>query len=899
MGPYEIVAPLGAGGMGEVYRARDTKLGRDVAIKVLPAAVAQDPERLARFKREAQVLASLNHPNIAAIYGLDEAASTLFLVMELVEGEDLAERLKRGAIPLDEALGIAKQIAEALEEAHDKGIVHRDLKPANIKLASSGQAKVLDFGLAKAYASDASASESYDLANSPTMTHAATMAGVILGTAAYMSPEQARGKAVDKRADIWAFGVVLYEMLTGKNLFDGETVSDTLAAVLTREIDAKALPAAAPAALRRLLRVCLERNPKNRLHDIADARIAIDEIQRGAHDEAQPAAGVAPPVRTGGGLVLAGVAAAALAAGIAAGWLLRTTGPKDAAIGADARWALAIPDGMTLSTDEFPQVDLSADGRLQVAVVVDAAQTRRVLLRESDQLKPRILQDTDGADGPFFSPDGQWVGFFRERSLLKISVAGGPPVELAANITASATRGGSWGPDGFIYLAPRVGAGLSRIAEGGGPIREFTTLDLERDERTHRWPQALPEGGAVLFTCDTASSTEFYDDARIEAVRVATGERRVLVEGASMARYAGGGRLVFARGGSLFSIAFDPRTLTVSGAPEVVAQGIATDVGSGAAQFALSASGAALWVPGGLGARYQFVWADRSGRDTPVGIPPAPYNEGELSPDGKRVALVGGTGGAADLWIADLERGGQTRLTVGQSVGNPVWSPDGSRIAYIIRPDGRQVRDWQIAWKLADGSRAAEVLLDSKTALGPSGFTPDGRKLLYSAGSSADGATDLYALPVTGARTPELLIGDAFIKRDAVVSPDGRWLAYTSTEGGQFSVFVRPFPSGEGRWQISIPPGVEPRFSRDQREIFYRSGSNLYRVAIDSRNGFSAGRPELLLDRVSSSVSVHTYAPTPDGTRFFTARSPEGRGAARTLDLDLGFARRIGAGSRP
>ena len=898
LGPYEILSPLGVGGMGEVYRAKDTKLGREVAIKVLPQSLSADPERLARFEREARVLASLNHPHIASIYGMEESTSVKALVLELVEGLTLQDRIESGPIPVDEALAIGKQIAEALEIAHEKGIVHRDLKPANVKLDRDGQVKVLDFGLAKALDPLASTS-SPDISHSPTMS-LGTQSGMILGTAAYMSPEQARGKPVEKRADIWAFGAVLYETLTGKRLFAGETVSDTLAAVLRHEISFDALPPATPTSVRALLMRCLDRDPKNRLRDIGEARIALDGAGHPTADQtAAPAPSMSPAPARFGRPASIGAVALALVLGLAAGWLLRR--PAPAAPGAGARWALAIPDGLTLSSEQG-QLAISDDGRLQAAVIVDSARTSHILVRSVDQVEARVLPDTEGANFPFFSPDGKWIGFFRNQSILKIPSSGGPPIELAATATVTAARGGTWSRDGFIYFAPNVAVGLSRVSQNGGAVTAVTKLDFARDERTHRWPQALPDGSAVLFTCDTAASPEYYDDARIEAVRPSTGERRVILEGSSQARYGSGGRIVFARGGSLYSVAFDPHALATRGTPEVVVQGVATDVSSGAVQFALSSNGAAIWEPGGASVQYRPSWIDPKGVETPIPIPPDPYNEAALSPDGKHVALTGGKGGTSDLWVADIERGTQTRLTVGNVIANPVWTPDGARIAYVIRVHGQEDRQWRLAWRPADGSRDAETLLESERQISPSDFTPDGRKLLYSvlqngklgSPTGENSGADIYTLSLTGERRSELLLHDSFGKRDAVVSPDGRWLAYISNEGGENSIFVRPFPSGDGRWQISSGLAFEPRWGRDQKEIFFRSVSTLYRVPIDTRSGFSAGKPEPIIDRVTTAGVVHSYSQGPDG-RIFTPRSPEGRGASRTIDLDLGFADRLAA----
>jgi len=897
LGPYEITAKLGEGGMGEVYRATDTKLKREVAIKVLPQEFTADPERLARFEREAQLLAQLHHPNIASIFGLEESSDVRALVMELVEGPTLADRLTSGPLPLAESLAIAVQIAQALDEAHAKGIIHRDLKPQNVKASMEGTVKVLDFGLAKAMDPLGTASgpgSASQLAASPTLTLGATQMGMILGTAAYMSPEQAKGFTVDKRADIWAFGVVLYEMLTGARLFEAPTVPETLAQVLTRTPDLDALPASTPPAIRRLLRRCLERNPKNRLHDVADARIVLDDVLSGRHVEGSAAMpGATEPAR---GLlrppVVAAVTAAAIALGIAIGWLSHRPASPDPML--DSRWALAIPDGLTLSTADMPQVAISRDGLQQAMVVVDGSGIPRLLLRRANEFEPRLLPGTERAATPFFSPDGAWIGFFRDTSLYKMPVSGGPPVRLAES--SDGNRGATWSRDGFVYFSPDSTTSILRVSENGGEVRPVTQLDAARNERTHRWPQALPGGDGVLFTCDTVASTEYYDDARIEVVRPSTGERKVLVEGSSQARYSPSGHLVFARGGSLYAVAFDPRSLEVHGAPVEVAQGVATNVGSGAVMFALSESGAALWMPGGPTAVYRLVWIDRTGRETEVPVPPAPYNEAALSPDGRKVALVGGEGGVSDLWISDLERGTLTRLTTGEIARNPVWTPDGARVAYSIQPARPGDGEFKIAWRPADGSRDAETLLSGPDAPSPRAFAAAGRVLLLDNGvDQMKSGGSIWELPMASGSKPRQLVAGPFTASEPSVSPDDRWLAYVSDESGQNNVYVRPYPSGEGRWQISLRLGIEPRWSHDGRELFYRADSVLYRVTIDTSHGFSAGRPEPLFDRVASGSQISTYSLSPDGKRFLTFRAPEGVGSLRTLFLDLGFARRLSA----
>jgi Tol biopolymer transport system component len=917
LGPYEVTGKLGEGGMGEVWRATDSRLKREVALKVLPAAFAADADRLARFEREAQLLAQLHHPHIASIFGLEDAGGAPALVMELVEGPTLAERLQRGPLPLDEVLAIARQVAEALEAAHAKGIVHRDLKPANVKLHADGTVKVLDFGLAKAMdaaasGSSASAGASPAIANSPTLMHSPTLAGpagtqlgVILGTAAYMAPEQARGGAVDRRADIWAFGVVLFEMLTGKPLFSGESVVDTLSSVMRQEVDLESLPRATPRALRELLRRCLQRNPKQRLHDIADARIVLEELATGAGDEEAASAVAGGWMRANRGRTIVLAVTIGVAALLAGSGLDRLLGRPAADPWSSARWALAVPDGLELSTRSAPQLALSADGRLQVAVVLDGEGRSQLLLRSSEEIEPRLLPDTVGAQAPFFSPDDAWIAFFRDRALYKLPTRGGPPVLLAETSRADATRGGAWSRDGFVYFAGNVNAGLSRVAATGGPISPVTSLDEGRDERTHRWPAVLPDGSAVLFTCDTFGSIEYYDDARIEAVRPATGERKVLVEGSSMARYADG-QLVFARDGSLFAVGLDPRTLAVQGTPRAVVAGVATEVSSGAAQFALSASGAALWAPGGLSAQYQVVFIEPTGAETPAPVGHAPYNEVALSPDGTRAALVGGPEGEGDLWVADAMRGATTRLTRGAPVFNPTWSPDGKSIAYVARVRGPgKGRHWLLGLIPADGSRASRALYEDENAVTIGSFTADGSGLVVSRTPPASrmpgaetptSASTLFTLSLAHPGTLQPLAAFTGERAgEAAVSPDGRWVAYTTTEGEAPNVYLRPFPSGEGRWQISAPMGLEPHWTPDGKAIYYRGANVLYRVRVGLGHEVAVGKPEAVLDRVSNAGSVHGYSIGANG-RLLLLRAPPGGGTRRTLDLDLGFATRLARG---
>ena len=726
------------------------------------------------------------------------------------------------------------------------------------------------------------------LGNSPTITHGATELGVILGTAAYMAPEQAKGRPADKRADIWAFGVIVYEILTGQRLFAGETVSETLAEVLKTQIDWTALSVETPPAIRQLLRRLLERDPKNRLHDIADARIVLDEVIAGRSDEAGAGVGTPFPARARFGVLQAAALTAALLAAALLGWALRRPAATPAAV---QRWALAIPEGLEFSTAEAVELALSADGRQQVAAVEDASGTTRLLLRRDDELEPRLLPDTERAGAPFFSPDGAWIGFFRDGELAKIPVAGGPPIRIAA--VSGQPRGATWSRDGFIYFSPDTVVPLSRVSEHGGGVEAVTKLLDERLERSHRWPDALPDGSAVIFTSDTQMSSEYYDDARIEAVRPDTGERKVLIEGSSQARFLEHGAndyLVFARGGSLFAVPFEAKSLTVRGSPVQVAQGVFTTVGTGAVQFAFATTGAALWAPGvAVGLRRIPVWFDLDGTETPLSIAPGFYNELALAADGKRAALVSGEGGVADLWVADLERGALTRLTFGEFVTMPTWTPDGSRIAYGTRLQKPGGATWQIAWEPADGSGEPEVLVGDERSIYPGCFTPDGRFLLFDRLNPKATQRDILLLPLEGARQPQPLVEGPFMKSMAALSPDGRFMAYVSNESGRPGVYVRPFPQGEGQWQVSTTSGTEPRWSPDGRAIFYRDAGMLFRVPVDTARGFTAGRPERLFERVSRGQNPRTYSPAPDGRRFLIRpRDPTPPG--HQLNLDLGFA---------
>jgi len=853
---YRITAAIGAGGMGEVYRATDTKLGREVALKRLPEAFASDPERLARFEREARLLASLNHPGIAHLYGfetatLEDATTVHLITMELVEGEDLAERLKRGPIPLDEAIAIAKQVAEALEEAHEKGIVHRDLKPGNIKVTSDGRVKVLDFGLAKAWTGDgAGTTSSADLSQSPTLAQTGTAAGIILGTAAYMSPEQARGKAVDKKADIWAFGVVLWEMLTGQRLFVGETVSDVLAAVLTREPEWAVLTPRAPGRVREILRRCLERNPKRRLHDIADARILLEEAISGAAGEAPVAAttgeAVAPRRRK---LLLAALATLALvSAGLA--WtlgLLRSRSQSALPI----RLALPAPEKTTFG----PGSALSHDGRS--LVFVGTRERKQLLwLRPLAGFEAQPLPGTDGAVNPFWSPDGRFVGFFTASKLKTIEVATGAVKTLCDLSSVEPLGGGSWSRDGVIVFSPDAHSPLYRVSAAGGEPARVTELGREQGEGAHLWPEFLPDGRHVVFYVLGGGQDG------IAVTSLDSREKRLLIPRALRAAYASPGFLLFLREGTLLAQPFDAARSRLSGEPLQVAENVD-------AYFSVADDHILAYRAGASDAR-QLRWFDRSGRELAKVGRPGDYWEPSLSPDGTRVAVgVGAWTPVGDVWLLELSRGSFSRLTSDpRDDATPVWSPDGKEIVFASNRNG----PFDLYRKDAGGTGSDELVLQSSADKFPIDWSRDGKYLLYYAVDPKTKA-DLWALPMSGERKPTPFLETEFNESNALFSPDGRWVAHNSDESGTPEIYVRPFPPAGGKWQVSTQGGVQPVWSSDGKQLYYLAlDGRIMAVEVKPGSAFAAGLPVPLFDSglrpEGLTESRSSFVVSDDGQRF-------------------------------
>jgi len=805
LGPYEIVSLLGKGGMGEVYRARDPKLNRDVAIKVLPHALAHDADYLARFQREAQTLAALNHPNIATIYGLEANA----IVMELVEGATL-----QGPLPLSEALPLAKQIAEALEAAHDKGIIHRDLKPGNVKVTPEGVVKVLDFGLAKAVNERPVVTGP----DSPTLTMRATEAGLILGTAGYMSPEQAAGKTLDRRADIWSFGVVLYELLTGKRLFDGETVTHTLADVVRAPIDLSGLP------LRDLMERCLDRNIKTRLAHIGEARIAIERYAPASEPRPQASG------RAWLGWAVAGVAT--LVAGI--GWY-------NASRPAPLRPMIRLSDEIPAATP-LARVDagtgiggnilaLSPDGSRLVVSLRGADGKTRLHIRHLQQSQLTPLHGTENSHGPFFAPAGDWIGFFSEGKLKKISVEGGAVVTLC---DAPVGVGASWGDDDNIIAALGTRTILTRIPSAGGTPVAVTKLN--EAEETHRWPHVLPGSQAVLFTA-AAQVGIGYDDANIEVLSLRNGERKTLQKGGFFPRYLASatdpnaqGHLIYLHRATLFAVPFDAKRLALAGAPAPTLKDVGSTMIAGG-DFTFAENGSFVYLTGKRNLDAQSIsWVTKDGKGAQeLHAPPGRYLTPRFSPDGKRLAFTMLAAKGQDIWVKDLMRDTTSRLSFlpGEN-WFPVWTPDGNTIVFYssnpAAPGLYAIR--------SDGSGEARRLIERRQF--PYSFSPDGKRLAITRTGSGS-SLDILTLPVeadsgpdaAGIRLgkPDLFLGNPSIESTPVFSPDGRWLAYSSNESGTYEVYVRPFASSEGasggRWQVSTGGGHRPLWSGGDRELLF------------------------------------------------------------------------------
>jgi serine/threonine-protein kinase len=884
LGPYEIRSLLGVGGMGEVYLAQDSRLGRSVAIKILPDTFSRDAQRMARFYREAKVLASLNHPNIGSLYGLEESNGERALIMELVDGPTLSDRIEQGAIPTDEALHIAKQVAEALEYAHERGIIHRDLKPSNVKITPNGAAKLLDFGLAKAMEDDFSVAE---ISTSPTLSHAATQAGILLGTAAYMSPEQARGKKVDRRADVWSFGAVLYEMLTGKAVFTGETISDTLAAVIRAEPDWSSLPASVPPRLRALLRRCLQKDSKQRLQAIGEARIAIEAAIAGTPEEASAWDGATIAARPFWRGVLPW-AIAAIATMFALGfgvtyWRTSQTKPQPV-----MQFSLPLPEPLAGAFEPNPgsPFAFSPDGSQIVFVASLAGKAPQLYLRPLDLPTGAPLAGTENATQPFFSPDGQWVGFFALGKMRKIPVHGGPVVLLS---DAPVPHGASWAGDDTIVYAPNFGSGLLRISSAGGTPQTLTTPDAKQQEISHRWPQVLPGGKDVLFTIQLGSAAN-YDDARIVLLSLQTGKWRTLVQGGTYARYVSSGHIVYAHAGSLVAVPFDLSRLEVTGSPVPVQEGVVTSaLTSGGAEYDVAGSGLLAYVPGSAKPpERSLVWVDRTGAAKTLPAPSKAYSGPRLSPDGRLLAVQVSENSVPDVWIYEFVRNTLTRLTFGPgNSGNPHWTPDGRRVVYSTLTTSRSFRS-----KLADGSGTEEVLVKEFADPGviPYSVSPDGKTLLFGTYNSA-GRQAIQALSLDGSGSIQSFLQSTFNQSIPQFSPDGHWVAYMSDESGRREIYVQPFPGQGGKWMISTEGGEYPRWIHSG-EIFFFSGDRLMSVNVETQPAFKSGTPRALFQSVGY-LGAGNYDVAPDGQHFLMINREEALTSPRELKAILNWSEEL------
>jgi hypothetical protein len=869
--------------MGEVYRARDTKLNRDVAIKVLPDLFVDDAERLARFTREAQTLASLNHPNIAIIHGLEPTGDAHALVMELVPGEDLSQRIARGAIPVDEALQIAKQIAEALEAAHEQGIIHRDLKPANIKVRGDGTVKVLDFGLAKAMEPIGRAPS---VSLSPTITTPAmTQAGIILGTAAYMSPEQARGRAVDRRADIWAFGVVLFEMLTARRAFEGDDIAITVAAVMMKEPDWLLLPASVPPALRALLTRCLKKDPKARMRDIGDARVQIEELIAGAPETGVTTILPPPPLwrrvlpwAFAGVLAIALVLTVIAAIGLYGAREIPTTGP--------VQFTIVPPDNTSFGgppaggTGIATQVAVSPDGR-NIVFVAGGTSGYQLWLRPVGIVAARLIPGTEGGAFPFWSPDSRFVGFFAGGKLKKVEVGGGPPTVLC---DAAAGRGGSWNRDDVIVFAPGtignaqggVGTGLMRVSgKNGGMATVVTTVDPAIGEMRHRWPHFLPDGRHFFYTEIAGPGGPLSKPSVIRIGSLDQSESATtLFQAESSVSYASG-HLIFARDGTLMAQPFDPDTRQSEGDAFPLVEYVSRE-GSRYVGASVSENGTLVYAHDGSLSTTQLTWFDRTGRALSNVGDAAPYENLSLSDEG-HVAFSLRTGMQdREVWITDIARGLRNKLTVSPgSIASPVWSPDGARIAFQAQRAGKV----SLRYRLVNRTGDDESLIEASGNIWPSAWSADGRFILYTLMGSFPFRSDIWVLPLFGDRKPFPLVETAFTENSAVFSPNGRWVAYTTNEDGQFNVYVQPFLRAGGKYRVSKDSGSHPVWRADGKELFYLAADRaMMAIAVDTTREFTLGGvPQTLFPTLAAGGlnPSQVYGATKDGSRFLINTRPQ------------------------
>jgi eukaryotic-like serine/threonine-protein kinase len=882
LGSYQIVSLLGAGGMGEVYRARDTRLDRTVAIKILPERLADRSDLRERFEREARTIASLNHPHICTLYDVGRQDGTDYLVMEFVEGETLAERLKKGALPLEQVMQYAVEIADALDKAHRKGITHRDLKPGNIMLAKSG-AKLLDFGLAKLRPPSDSGTSPSQL---PTERSDVTATGTILGTLQYMAPEQLEGKEADARTDIFAFGVAVYEMATGKKAFEGKSQASLIAKILeTEPLPISATQLMAPPALDRVVKRCLAKDPDERWQTARDLEVELEWIA-----EREPQTSASAVLQSGnrklgrqGALVGTGaLLLVALIAGLV-GWILKPTPNLPRPV---SRFTITLPAGQQFEVPENgPVLAVSPDGT-HLAYAAQQGGVQQIYLRAMDSLNARPVPGTEVATGaitdavPFFSPDGQWLGFFSKGRLMKVSVSGGPAVTLCEDL--GIPSGATWGSQGTIILGNGGAGPLLQVPETGGKPQPLT--QLERGEISHVWPELLPGGKALLFVADTSGNN--IASGGIVVLSFGTGERRNLIQG-TYGRYANSGHIVYMQAGTLMAVPFDLHQLKITGPAVPIVEGVLQSVRAGDAQYSISSTGSLAYVPGPTqSAQLKMIWVSRNGAEQPLAAPAHAYRGPRLSPDGRRIA-AGITEQDSQVWLYDLSRETLTRFTF-QSDNNtaPFWTPDGKRIVYISNKDGPR----NLYWQLADGSGGLERLTTSDHVDIPSSWSPNGRMLAYSEVGAPDGY-DIWVLRLSD-RKAQPFLRTKFNEAAAQFSPDGNWVAYASDESGRNEIYVQPYPGPGRKWQISTVGGREPLWNRNGRELFYRNGNKMMAVEITLKPSFSPGTPKVLFEGQYQSlpgISTPNYDVSSDGQRFLMLKADQQDTSARQINVVLNW----------
>ena len=885
-GPYQIECPLGAGGMGEVYRARDTRLDRTVAIKILPSHLSDDVEARSRFDREARAISSLNHPNICHLYDVGAQEGTSYLVMEYLEGETLADRLRRGSVPLEQFLEIAIEICEGLDKAHRSGVIHRDLKPGNIMLTKTG-AKLMDFGLAKALSTPTMQASGLTVTlSTPAASQPLTAHGTVVGTFQYMSPEQLDGQDADMRSDIFSLGVVLYEMLTGRRAFEGKSALSVASAIMEKEpAPVSSIKPMTPPALDRAIRRSLAKDPEERWQTAHDLALELKWIAKEGSQVTGPAAG---PIQTTRRERWAwGVAAAVglIAVALAVGFIRRT--PKlpqtvhlISEIGADAK----LYSGYGVSSI------LSPDGARLAFVASGSDEKHRLYIRSLDQLQATALSGTEDAESPFFSPDSQWLGFFANGKLKKIAVQGGAAITLC---DAFSGRGGSWSEDGTIVFTPDIRTPLFKVSSAGGAPVPLTTLDQATGEATQRWPQYLPGGKAVLFTSDTHGAN--FEDADIAVYTISSGQQKKVLHGGYYGRYLPTGHLLYMHLGTLFAVPFDLKRLEMSGSPTPILEGVATHVGSASGQFSFSDNGTLMYVPGrGEAPLVSIYWMDHQGKFTPIRETPGDYYEPAFSPDGKRLALQIDQ----DIWVYDLARDTLTRLTFNGNNRTPIWTPDSQKITYSHFEQPGSVGAADLYWTHADGTGSPLRLTQSNGRKFPSSWHPSGKVLAF-AQTTPGGKWSTFTIAMAGndkqgwkpgeikplSTSPLLTDVESF-------SPDGRWLAYDSHESGDWEIYVRPFPGPGGKWQVSTGGGTYPKWSHTSKELFYRTPDNRIMLVPYTVSGesFTPGKPQLWSPgQFTDRLGMLNYDLHPDGKRIAVLKTPIDTGDSSPSKLSFVF----------